>query len=84
MTMSDAPGGAPSAAGRERVAANAVLTEFAGHRPRHRHDRAFGRKMVQHHGRAFEHRPRSDVDDLASASLDHRPARKLREAEYTR
>jgi hypothetical protein len=54
MTVSDAPGGAPSAARRERVAANAVLAEFAGHRPRLRHDRAFGRKVVQHHGRAFE------------------------------
>src|SRR5262252_9396437 len=42
--------------GRERVTANAVLTKFAGHCPRHRDDGAFGRYVVQHHRRAFEHR----------------------------
>jgi hypothetical protein len=48
----------PSRTDRRRVTANAVLTKFAGHCPRHRDDGALRRYIVQHHRRAFEHRAR--------------------------
>src|SRR5215469_9426015 len=56
---------------RKRVTANAVLTELPGHRPGHRNDGAFGRNIMQHHRRAFEHRARSDIDDFAVALAAH-------------
>src|SRR5262245_41560102 len=53
---------------RQRIDANAVLTEFARERPRHRHDAALGGDVVQHPGNAAIGRTGTDIDDLAVAA----------------